>query len=253
MLEDSLFESRGGKRTRKPVTLVIAVVAHVVTIGVLVLIPLLETQALPLPPVNMPLWVPRLELKFIELVPRQSQTPRQARPDVQTVTPFSAPQSIPDKIAIIDEPPIAPLGFIPSAGNANGNPFFSTLLDPNSGLAGPPPSPPAPPSPAPPPPVPAVKASPYRQGGKVQPASLIHQVNPVYPQIAQQTRVQGVIVMEAIISKEGSIESLRTVSGHPLLFQAAIDAVKQWKYRPATLNGEPVDVITTITVTFTLQ
>jgi protein TonB len=78
-------------------------------------------------------------------------------------------------------------------------------------------------------------------------------VNPVYPQIAQQTRVQGVIVMEAIISKEGSIESLRTVSGHPLLFQAAIDAVKQWKYRPATLNGEPVDVITTITVTFTLQ
>jgi protein TonB len=78
-------------------------------------------------------------------------------------------------------------------------------------------------------------------------------VNPVYPPIARQTRVQGVIVMEAIISKEGSIESLRVLSGNPLLFQAAIDAVKQWKYRPATLNGEPVDVITTITVTFTLQ
>jgi protein TonB len=59
--------------------------------------------------------------------------------------------------------------------------------------------------------------------------------------------------MEAIISKEGSVESLRVVAGHPLLLQAAIDAVKQWKYRAAMLNGEPIDVITTITVTFTLQ
>jgi protein TonB len=252
MLEDSLFESRSGKHSRNPFTLVIAVLAHIVTIGVLVLIPLLETHALPLPPVNMPLWIPRPELEFIPLVPRRPQTQSQVRPETQTITPFSAPQAIPEKIPIIDEPPIAPVGFIPSAGNGNGNPFLSTLLDPNAGLAGPPVAPPTPPTP-PPPPVPSVKASPYRQGGKVQPASLIHQVNPVYPQIARQTRVQGVIVMEAIISKEGSVENLRVVSGHPLLFQAAIDAVKQWKYRAATLNGEPVDVITTITVTFTLQ
>jgi protein TonB len=251
MLEDSLFESRGHKRTRKPVTLVIAAVAHVVTIGVLVLIPLLETQALPLPPVNMPLWVPRPELKFIPLVPRRPQTPGQVRPEAQTLTPFSAPQAIPDRIPFIDEPPIAPVGFIPSAGNANGNPFLSTLLDPNSGVAGPPPAPPA--APPLPPPAPSVKASPYRQGGKVQTANLIHQVNPVYPQIARQTRVQGVVVMEAVISKEGSVDSLRVISGHPLLLQAAIDAVKQWKYRPTMLNGEPVDVVTTITVTFTLQ
>jgi protein TonB len=59
--------------------------------------------------------------------------------------------------------------------------------------------------------------------------------------------------MEAVISKDGSVESLRVVRGHPLLLQAAIDAVKQWKYRPTMLNGEPVDVVTTITVTFTLQ
>jgi protein TonB len=219
---------------------------------VLVLIPLLETQALPLPPVNTPLWIPRPELKSIDLVLHRPQTPGQTRPEAQTITPFSAPQAIPEKIAIIDEPPVAPVGFIPSAGNANGNPFLSTLLDPNSGPAGPLPTL-APPSPPVPPPAPSVKASPVRQGGNVQPARLIHQVNPVYPQIARQTRVQGVIVMEAIISKEGSVESLRVVSGHPLLFQSAIDAVKQWKYHPATLNGEPVDVITTITVTFTLQ
>src|SRR5262245_40409539 len=162
MLEDSLFESRGGKRTRKPVTLVIAAVAHVVTIGVLVLIPLLETQALPLPPINMPLWIPRAELKFIDLVPRHTQTPGQARPEARTAAPFSAPETIPEKIAIIDEPPIAPVGFIPLAGNANGNPFLSTPLDPNSALPGPPPAL-DPPPPPPPPPAPSVKASPYRQ------------------------------------------------------------------------------------------
>jgi protein TonB len=87
----------------------------------------------------------------------------------------------------------------------------------------------------------------------VKPASLIHQVNPVYPPIARQTHVQGIVVMEATIDKDGEIDSLRVISGHPLLNQAAVDAVKQWKYRPATLNSEPVDVVTTITVTFTLQ
>jgi protein TonB len=200
----------------------------------------------------MPLWVPRAELKFIELVPRHSQTPTQARPEAQTVTPFSAPQAIPDKIAIIDEAPVAPVGFIPSPGNLNGNSLLSNLFDPNSALAGPPPTLAPPPLP-PPPSVPTVKASPYRQGGKVQAANLIRQVNPAYPPIALQTRVQGVVVMEAVISKDGSVESLRVVSGHPLLLQAALDAVKQWKYRPTMLNGEPVDVVTTITVTFTLQ
>jgi protein TonB len=219
---------------------------------VLVLIPLLETQALPLPPVNIPLWLPRPELRFIDIVPRRAQTPSQPRPEVQAVTPFSEPQAIPDKIAIIDEPPRAPIGFIPSAGNANGIPFLSNLLDPNSAL-GDPTATLVPPSPPLPPPVPSVKASPYRQGGKVQAANLIHQVNPVYPPIARQTRVQGVVVMEAVISKDGSVESLRVVSGHPLLLQTALDAVKQWKYRPTMLNGEPVDVVTTITVTFTLQ
>jgi protein TonB len=59
--------------------------------------------------------------------------------------------------------------------------------------------------------------------------------------------------MEAVISKDGSIESLHVVSGHPLLNQAALDAVKQWRYRPTLLNGEPVEVITTVTVTFNLR
>ena len=87
----------------------------------------------------------------------------------------------------------------------------------------------------------------------MQAANLIHQVNPIYPPLARQARVQGVVVMEATISKDGSIESLRIIQGHPLLNQAALDAVQQWKYRPTMLNGDPVEVITTVTVTFRLQ
>jgi len=250
MLEDSLFESRGSRRTRKPVTLVIAAVAHVVTIGVLVLIPLLETQALPLPPVNMPLWVPRpVELKSIPVFSRHSHASSQL--PTETVPSFTEPQAIPDKIAIVDEPPRALVGFLPSVGDVK-NPLLSIGSGPGiPGPGGPPTV--APPTPPPPPPVPSFKATPFRTGGDVQAANLIHQVNPVYPALARQTRIQGVVVMEAVISKDGSVDKLRVLSGHPFLSQAAIDAVKQWKYRPTMLNGEPVDVITTITVSFTLR
>jgi protein TonB len=75
----------------------------------------------------------------------------------------------------------------------------------------------------------------------------------VYPPLAITTRTQGVVLLEAVISKEGRIESLRIISGHPLLNQAALDAVQQWQYRPTLLNGEPVPVITTITVNFSLS
>jgi protein TonB len=75
----------------------------------------------------------------------------------------------------------------------------------------------------------------------------------VYPRLAQATRVQGVVVLEAVIALDGSVKSLRVISGHPLLNQAAVEAVKQWLYRPTLLNGEPVEVATTITVTFTLR
>jgi protein TonB len=79
---------------------------------------------------------------------------------------------------------------------------------------------------------------------------LINKVQPTYPPLARQARIQGVVILEAVISKEGSIDDLKVISGHPLLQQAAVDAVRQWKYKPTTLNGEPVEVVTTITVTF---
>jgi protein TonB len=82
----------------------------------------------------------------------------------------------------------------------------------------------------------------------------IHDVTPQYPQMAKIARVQGPVVLAAVIGKDGAIQNLRVVStASPLLNQSALDAVKQWKYRPYILNGEPVEVDTTITVNFTLS
>jgi periplasmic protein TonB len=79
---------------------------------------------------------------------------------------------------------------------------------------------------------------------------LINRVEPQYPQMAKIAHVQGDVELQATISKTGLIENLRAVSGHPILIQAAMDAVKQWRYKPYLLNGEPVEIETTITVKF---
>jgi protein TonB len=87
----------------------------------------------------------------------------------------------------------------------------------------------------------------------VQQANLIRQVRPQYPPLAKAARVQGTVKFEAIIAKDGTIQNLKVVSGPPLLVNAALEAVKQWQYKPTLLNGEPVEVITTIDVNFTLS
>jgi protein TonB len=81
---------------------------------------------------------------------------------------------------------------------------------------------------------------------------LLHQVKPSYPPLARQARIQGTVVLQAVIGKDGNIQNLKVVSGHPMLAPAALEAVKQWKYKPYYLNGEPVEVDTTINVNFTL-
>ena len=83
--------------------------------------------------------------------------------------------------------------------------------------------------------------------------NLVHKVQPAYPPLARAARIQGSVVLRAIISRAGKIENLQVLSGHPLLVQAAIDAVRQWRYRPYNLNGEPVEVETQVTVTFILS
>jgi protein TonB len=92
-----------------------------------------------------------------------------------------------------------------------------------------------------------------RIGGQVAEANLIHKVQPVYPALAKSARVQGTVEFNAVISKDGKIENLQLVRGHPLLVNAAKEAVLQWRYRPTQLNGQPVEVVTDIIVNFTLS
>ena len=82
---------------------------------------------------------------------------------------------------------------------------------------------------------------------------LVTQVPPVYPPLAREARIQGTVGLQAIIGTDGAVESLELVSGHPMLAPAAIEAVKQWKYRPYLLNGVPIEVRTTINVNFILS
>jgi protein TonB len=77
-------------------------------------------------------------------------------------------------------------------------------------------------------------------------------VNPQYPAIAKTAHISGTILLHAIIGKDGTVQNLQYISGPPLLMQSAMDAVKQWRYKPTLLNGDPVDVDTTISVVFTL-
>jgi protein TonB len=98
-----------------------------------------------------------------------------------------------------------------------------------------------------------VKQVRIRVGGNVQAAMLVRQAKPLYPPLARQARIQGTVKLQAFISRDGTIQQLQVLSGHPLLIPNALDAVKQWVYKPTLLNGEPVEVVTVIDVNFTLS
>jgi len=178
--------------------------------------------------------------KVVRVIPRQFDAGR-----------LMAPKSIPKDIAQIKEeelpPPSSAVGVVGGGiGGVAGGSVGGVL----GGILGGVPSA----APPPPPPPPKAVATPQRirVGGNVQAANLINQVRPVYPPLAKQARISGTVELSAIIGKDGRVQDLKVVRGHPLLVQAALDAVKNWVYKPTLLNGEPVEVSTTIDVNFTL-
>jgi len=106
---------------------------------------------------------------------------------------------------------------------------------------------------APPPPPPAVEKKPVRPGGVIQAPRRIRDVAPIYPQIAVSARREGTVIIEAIIAEDGRVEQARVLRSVALLDDAALTAVRQWVFTPTRLNGEPVPVVMTVTVTFRLQ
>lgn len=104
-----------------------------------------------------------------------------------------------------------------------------------------------------PPPVPLPKPVPaarQRVSQGVSAGNPIHRVAPVYPALARRANIEGTVVLQAVIAADGSVSDVKALSGHPMLTKAALDAVKQWRYKPYTINGEPVEVDTTITIRF---
>jgi protein TonB len=111
------------------------------------------------------------------------------------------------------------------------------------------------PEPAPGPAAPPVspRTAPVRIGGSITPPKLLTRVAPVYPQFAVEGRVEGVVILETVVDPEGRVEDVRVLRSIPLLDQAAMDAVKQWRYAPVLVNGQPVACVLTVTVTFVLR
>ena len=236
MFEDSLMESGGRIKTNQKWTGLISTVVQLALVGFLVLLPLIFTEALPKGQLTTWLVAP----------PPPPPPPPPAAPKIEHVQRVSeivdgslrAPTKIPKQVKMIQEDEAPPpstgvvggvVGGVPggSAGGVIGSIVGST---------------------APPPKV----ATPQkvRISSGVAEGMKIHDVQPAYPQMARIAHIQGDVVLQATISKSGSIENLRAVSGHPILIQAALDAVRQWKYKPYILNTEPVEVETQITVKF---
>jgi protein TonB len=211
-------------------------------LGILILIPLIYTEALP----------KQMLTTFLVPPPPPPPPPPPAAAIQRIVKPvvhlikngqMMAPTVIPKKIEMIKEDPTPPDVGVSGGviGGVAGGSAGGVLGGIIGGVGG-----------GPPPPPPPKSNRPLRVGGNVQQANLLRQVTPLYPPIAKTAHISGTVVLHAIISKDGTIEQLEYISGPPLLMKNAMDAVRQWRYRPTMLNGEPVEVDTTVSVVFTL-
>jgi protein TonB len=242
MFEDSLLESGGRLKKRSPLTTVLSFLFQIGLLGVMILIPLIYTEALPKQQLMTFLVAPP--------PPPPPPPPPAAAPVVKVQKVVSeldqgqlrTPTTIPKKVLIAHDDEQPPSGAVGVVGGVPGGVPGGQMGGVIGGIIS-----------STPVAVPKV-ATPQRvrvsQG--VTEGLLMKKVQPTYPPLARSARIQGQVVLQAVIGKDGTIQNLRAVSGHPMLTPAAIDAVKQWRYKPYFLNGEPVEVDTQITVNFTL-
>ena len=221
--------------SRRAFALPISIVTHLVVVAILLIIPLMAPGVLPAPTVALMAFVSG----DVALPSPHSPAPRQpveANRPVVGVQPEAAPFEAPGAIApeiVIDSSP-TPVGPIEGAGSVPGE------ITENLG----PLLPPAPPS---------EPVAPVRVGGDIRPPNKIKDVKPVYPTIAQTARVEGFVIVEATIGPAGTVLETRVLRSIPLLDAAALAAVRQWEFTPTLLNGSPVAVVMTVTVSFTLR
>lgn len=221
-------------------TIPIAYIFEVILIGVGVLIPLIYTEALPKAMIQVSLVAPP---------PPPPPPPPPAAPVrvIRKVTAediMRAPTVIPKTIAQIKDEPPPPQASVGVVGGVPGGMAGGTLGGVLGSILS---------SAAPPPPPKAATPKRIRVGGQVEAARAIFRPTPEYPPLAKMARIQGTVRLEAVISKDGTIQDLKVLSGHPLLVKSAMEAVQRWRYQPTLLNGDPVEVVTEIDVNFTLS
>jgi periplasmic protein TonB len=228
------------RRSRRPLGVVASLVIQAAVICISILVSIAYTQGLPVAQLRALLLAPKAPVgpHVAQNAPTAKSTAAVRPFRMMNQLVFAKPTSRPVQVAAapggIDIP-----GAVQTEGEGGNVSFLPLIL-----RTAPPPKPPEP-KPAP--------KTPQRIGGAVAQANLIHEVQPVYPPLARSARIQGTVEFTAVISTAGTIEHLHLVSGHPLLINAARDAVLQWRYRPTLLNGSPVEVVTQITVRFSLS
>jgi protein TonB len=235
MFEDSTFASASRIHTRSPRYAAGSLVLQTAMVAVLLLIPYLYPSALPRKFLSVALLPPPPVLQQVA-EPQHAVASTISHTELLAGT-IQAPQTIPTAInhVLEDGPP----GVLPPGA-------FSSASGPTALPLGP----------AAPPPVervrPARPSGPIHVSSGVAAGQLLVPIQPRYPVIAREARIQGTVVVSALIGTDGHIASLRVLSGPPMLAPAAVDAIRQARYRPWTLNGQPVEVETTISVVFTL-
>lgn len=235
----SLIESGGKLRPRNPWAALGALAVQLLLLLALVVIPLFHTDSLPKREVLTMLYAPPLAATVSDAMRLQAPTPAYTPACISSPSPRANTQEVPTA-------PVNPTGGVVGGvpgGAVGGVPsgVFSEVLGSTPSL---------PVVARTPEPTPAKR---IRVAARVVEANLIHDVAPKYPPEAGRARIEGAVVLLAVIGKDGSVQDVRVESGLPLLAQAAVDAVKQWRYRPYLVNGEPVEVDSRITINFTLS
>lgn len=247
-LADGMVGNFRMKRGRgKALDVFVSILGHSLVVAILILIPLLYTNAISMPQFEKTLLVappppppPPPPPAVVHVMPRVPQS-------FFNQNKLFAPKFIPKKVEQIKEqavPSTAPAGVVGGVvGGVPGGQLGGVL----GGILGGSRT-----IPAPPPPKPVVHKGPYRVGGRVQAPRLIRQLQPTYPPLAKQARIQGDVVIDSVIDTQGRVTQMRVVSGSPLLVEAAMQALAQWRYQPTLLNGEPVAVEMLVTMHFQL-
>jgi periplasmic protein TonB len=224
----------------------VSIAAQVAIFGVVVAVPVLfVTHALPEPPTIM---------AFVAAPPPPPPPPPPAPAQAGPVKKVEAAKAAPtiDQFAAPIEAPAAvtpePVGEDDEGvpGGVEGGVPGGVVGGVVGGLPAAPPPPPAPPAPA--------LSAPVRVGGKIQPPTLLHRVEPTYPPMAVSAHLQGIVILEAIVDEKGAVTEVKVLrSVNPLLDREALNAVRQWRYAPVILNGTPVKFVLSVSLSFSLQ